>query len=346
MSRNASTGILVCFIAALLSLPLPTYAEVSTDQPGAILVFPKVVSDENQETIIQITNATGSRAFARCFYTNGAPDPETGQPLWRLTDFQITLTRLQPTVWVAGDGLPPVPPDRPRDLYPGPVPPVGLGFVGELRCVVVNESESPVSRNALTGEATLIDRNAPHSTRKYQAIAIPGLPQNNGDNTLLLNDVEYSSCPRVLLLNHFFDDAPDPVLHAPITIQSSLTFVPCSADLEQTVPGTATLQFEVLNEFEQRLSASTTLNCFSDVALSALDGKTQRERSIFNFASQGTLVGQTRIRPVLDASTSRGHGVLAIAEEFRDGRRIGSALNLHFIGGNLQADVYVIPSTF
>jgi hypothetical protein len=195
----------------------------------------------------------------------------------------------------------------------------------------------------LTGEATLIDRDS-HATLKYRAITVQGLPGNNDDNTLLLNDVEYDTCPRVLLLNHFFDDAPDPVLSTPV--RTHLTLVPCSMDLESTIPGSATVQFEVFNEFEQRLSASLPVTCFADTALSAIDGNTQPERSIFNFAQQGTLVGQTRIRPIIDTHSILGHGVVAIAEELRDGGRTGSALNLHFIRGNLQADVIVLPNSF
>src|SRR5262245_57444961 len=336
---------LICLLLVLhlSAVALPSAAEVTTDQPGAIIIFPKVVSDQSQDTIIQITNATGSQVQARCFYINGAIDQTTGEPLWLLIDFQIKLTRLQPTVWVAGEGLPAVPPDRPPELYAGPVPPVGIGFTGELRCVVVNSSESPVSRNALTGEGTLIDRDT-HATRKYQAITVQGLPGNNGDNTLLLNDVEYDTCPRVLLLNHFFDDAPDPILNTPV--ESRLTLVPCSMDLEKTIPGSATVQFEVFNEFEQRLSASLSVTCFADVALSALDGNGPRERSIFNFAQQGTLVGQTRIRPIIDTNGTFGHGVVAIAEEFRDDGKTGAALNLHFIGGNLQSDIMILPNSF
>ncbi len=330
-------------LAIVVCLSTPIEAAVSTDQPGAILIFPKVASDQNQETIIQLSNAISSRIYARCFYLNGAPDPATGQPTWGLTDFQITLTSLQPAVWVAGDGLPAVPPDRPPDLYPGPIPPVGVGFLGELACVVVNVSESPQSINALTGEVTLVDRNT-HSARKYPGLTVQGLPGNNGDNTLLLDDVEYDSCPRMLLLNHFFDDAPDPVLSSPIA--SHLTFVPCSMDLEQSVPGSATLQFEVFNEFEQRLTTSIAITCFEDIDLSDIDSKSQRSRSIFNFAEQGTLVGQTRIRPVPDANGAQGHGVLAIGEEYRDTRQRGSALTLYFVDGNLQPDVFVLPNSF
>src|ERR1700687_4716504 len=192
--------LLLLALAVVLACADEGSAEVSTTQPGALLVFPKVVSDQNQDTLIQISNATGSRITVRCFYVNGATDVSTGQPSWLITDFKIVLTRGQPTVWVAGTGLPAAPPpNRPPDSYPGAVPPVSVGFLGELRCTVVNDSESPISRNALTGEATIIDRTT-HMARKYQAISLQGLPANNGDNTLLLDDVEYDTCPRVLLL--------------------------------------------------------------------------------------------------------------------------------------------------
>ncbi|MCK6554822.1 hypothetical protein L6Q96_09615 [Candidatus Binatia bacterium] len=253
-----------------------------------------------------------------------------------MTDFEIQLTMQQPAVWVAGEGLPASPPDgRDRSLYPGAVPPVAEGFVGELRCVVVDDSESPVSRNALTGDATIVERTA-QTTRKYEAIGIPGLAGNDGDNTLLLNDVEYGSCPRVVLLNAFFSGALDPVLSVPV--YTRLTVVPCSMNIEDAIPGTATLQFEVFNEFEQPASFSVAVTCFGDLDL--------REIPIFGVALQGTLVGQARIRPVVDAGVDRGHGVLAIGEEVRVGTGAVTAANVHFIGGQLQGDVITLPDTF
>lgn len=327
-------------LIASVGLVRPVDAEVSTDRPGAIVVFPRVVSDQNQDTIIQISNAAGSPLLARCLYVNGALDPRSGRPLWSVTDFQIRLTKLQPTSWVAGNGLPSVPPGVPPDFYPGKIPPVDVGFVGELRCIAVDENENPISRNGLIGTATLVDRTTA-STRTYRAVAIQGLPGNNHDNTLLFDDVEYSACPRMLLLNAIFDDAPDPVLSSPL--RTNLTVVPCSADFEQRVPGTATLQLEVVNEFETRFSTSLSVDCFKEIQLSDIDSPQQHKLSIFNFASQGTLVGQVRIRPVVDPDTNHGHGVLAVAEQSRGTAGPGDTVNLHFIDGNLQSDVMVLP---
>jgi hypothetical protein len=330
-------------LVATLSLSADPLRALSTSAPGAVLVFPKVASDLDQETSIQLTNVSASPVLARCFYIDATPLPNGGGPGWAVTDFQVKLTPLQPTVWLASEGLPASPPDRPLELHPGPIPPVGEQFIGELRCVVVSENERPQSRNALTGHATIVDR-ASGRTRKYQAVALRGLPQNDGDNILLFDDVEYSACPRAVLFNHFFDDAPDPVLGSPI--RSRLTVVPCSMDLENSIPGEALLQFEVFNEFEQRLSATLDVLCFEDVALSSIDAGSDPGLSIFNFALQGTLVGVTRIRSVVDAGIAQGHGVIALGEEYRGNGTVGSAMNLHFIGGNLQADVVVLPTPF
>lgn len=335
------TGIPRAFLALLLLLPVAAVrAEVSTDRPGAILIFPKIISDRDRDTVIQISNNTGARVFLRCFYIDGRSDRG---PSWSVTDFNITLTQLQPTVWVVGEGLPAVPSDRPDDLYPGPIPPVTDGFEGTLRCVVVDAGERPVGVNALTGEGTIIDRDS-GSPRKYSAVSIRGFAANNGDNILLLNEVEYAACPRVLMLNHFFDGSPDPVRDSPI--YTRLTVVPCSMDVENSVPGSSTLQFEVVNEFEQRLSTSMSVECYSDIALSSIDRASQPELSIFSFALQGTIAGLSRIRPVADARTNTGRGVIGIAEEWREGGAYVSSVQMHYVGGNLQADVMILSEPF
>lgn len=336
MSRLAAA-----VVAAALLLPTAGRADVTTDQPGAVLIFPKILVDGTRDTIVQISNASGVPIRTRCFYTSPALDNESRE-VWITVDFQITLTRLQPTVWVASTGRPVMPMDRPPELEPGPVPPLA-SFLGELRCVAVNATEQPVSRNVLTGNATIVDRRS-HEIRRYSAVAIQGLPRNNNDNVLLLNDVEYSTCPRMLLLNHFFDDAIDPVLETPV--RTNITFVPCSTNYEADVPGFASLQFDVVNEFEQRLSASLPIRCFADLPLARIGNPSDPSRSIFNVAIQGTLVGQTRIRPVADGDDDHGHGVLAVAEEFHDSPRAGAAINLHLIPGSLQGDVIVLPGIF
>lgn len=336
--RNATLAAFLLFAASVSAIPAS--GSPSTDEPGAIVVFPLVETSGDVDTEFQLTNNSGTRTFARCFYIDGRTD-RPGTQSWLVTDFQTTLTQEQPTIWVAGQGLPAVPPDRPDDLYPGPIPPVPSDFIGELRCIVVDESERPIGKNTLTGQATLVNR-ATGDVRKYKGITFRGAAENDGNNTLLLNDQEYAACPRFLLVNHFFDAAPDPISAVPLA--TTLTFVPCSMDLENAVPGESALVFDVFNEFEQRLSRSLSITCFRRIELSRIDRSSQPELSIFHYALQGTLVGVSRIRSSVDAKDETGHGVLAVLEEYRG--ETAAAVNVHHVGGQLQTDVIVLPDPF
>lgn len=149
---------------------------------------------------------------------------------------------------------------------------------------------------------------------------------------------EYSACPNILILDHFFDGATDPVSEEPIT--TDLTLVPCSEDfLTQTLTST-TVQFLVFNEFEQRVSTSRAVSCFQEFNISDIQGS--KDRSIFSAAVQGTLTGQTRLRGVADQHQTHGHALLGVAEEFREGGGT-AAFNLHFQGRRPQSDFIYLP---
>jgi hypothetical protein len=160
----------------------------------------------------------------------------------------------------------------------------------------------------------------------------------------------YAGCPSTLILNHWFDgafnmpDAADP-------ITTDLTLVPCTEDLRlvgaAATPAT-TVQFLIYNEFEQRFSSATSLRCFKETQLSQLDTLPGNENaSIFSYAVQGTLVGQTTIRPVNGTELDKGHGLLGIAEEFVHGTaafpRGSDAFDLHYSGRTTgKADVVTL----
>jgi len=74
------------------------HALSDTNRQGSILIFTKVVNDAQRDTVIQITNTHNMVNRARCFYLNG--------DTCRITDFDITLTKQQPTHWRAGEGRP------------------------------------------------------------------------------------------------------------------------------------------------------------------------------------------------------------------------------------------------
>ena len=115
-----------------------------------------------------------------------------------------------------------------------------------------------------------------------------------------VDPARFGGCPNVLTLNHFFDGAN--VLTHDEEVQgevnSELTIVPCERDyLNQTANGLfTTIQFLIFNEFEQRFSTSTKVNCYKEVQLSDIDtvpGPSGNSTSIFSAGVQGTLTGMS-----------------------------------------------------
>ena len=176
--------------AALVGLVVGgAQAQVTTERSSSILVFPKVISDGTRDTVIQITNTSNSMVHAHCFYVNGAltfPDLPAGPinpPLWTEIDFDIWLTKQQPTHWVVSEGRLVNAADAPcsnsggifdcndAGLDPGRVPPVVEYFTGELKCIEVDPSGAPLSGNHLKGEATTTTFN----------VCNPGSPLNPSD---------------------------------------------------------------------------------------------------------------------------------------------------------------------
>jgi hypothetical protein len=304
-------------------------------------------------------------------------------PGWNETDFHINLTPRQPLGWLASDGVsgfdftprPPkdvgtfaidgvhscgsdggVPPNCVSSNAGSRIPPVPEEpFNGSLRCIAINDDGTPVDRNVLKGEYTLTiyadDDVLPISgdvisVAKANAIGIQAVQGAvNDDNVLVLGgpEPEYNGCPNVLILNHFFDFAENPVVDDGSTVVTALTLVPCSQDFLRQIPGSNVVQVLVFNEFEQRFSTSFTVRCKGLSLLSNLD-TTQNERSIFSVGVAQTLTGQTRLSPV-----AGGSGMLGVATEIHlpdsnDAPIIPIAdVNLHYQGDRATPDRIVLP---
>lgn len=266
-------------------------AQVSTQESASVIVFPKVVVDDNWDTTIQIGNGANRPTRAICHYVNGgrtAPDQPPGPlnpPLWAEVDFTIGLARLQPTHWVVSRGRsvggePCGTTSSDCDeagLLPGLVPPVLLGFTGELLCIEVDASGAPWSGNALHGLATLTHRTT-GEVIKYPAVGLAGFDTNNADGRLCLggpaSDVcslgaEYAPCPNAWVVSHP-SDFDDRRVDSDAS-RTSLTVVPCSQSLDDQIPAAVTLSIRLTNELEQSFSLSTSVQCWADLDLGELN---------------------------------------------------------------------------
>ncbi len=233
-----------CGIAVALGvLTSSAHAIVTTERGASILAFPKVLATDGADTIIQIANTSNNMVHARCFYVNAAPD-SFGRPQWNVTDFQIWLTKQQPTSWQASTGrfvnqndlcdnvangelanlFEPDENCAQAGLDPGAIPPLPGDFTGELKCIEVDPSGNPIGGNHLKGEATVKSRSAGgYDTAKYNALGILGteIAGETGDELLLnqpsdTEDVigQYNSCPNELIVNHFSELSTDPAVAA------------------------------------------------------------------------------------------------------------------------------------
>ena len=338
-------------LAALVGLGAvakPADAKVTTEQSASILIFPKVVADGNRDTIIQITNTSNDMRHAHCFYVDGAltipelPPGPNNKPLWTETDFDIWLTKQQPTHWVVSTGRLDNPlylscrksscdPDSTGSDHadccdagfdPGHVPPVAPDFTGELKCVEVDASGFPIGGNALKGEATLVSLSD-LDVSKYNAIGLKGFDTNNMDGILCLGGgvtddcprgAEYEACPATWIL-----DTPSVgsayliVEEQPFcnefgscsSVSTTLTVVPCSENFELQAPPIVTLQFALENEFEQPFSASTSFQCWASFDLAQIGN------GIFKASSVHGSLLQTRMRTAIGTPG----GVMAVLEE-------------------------------
>jgi len=337
-------------------------ADVTTERSASIVVFPKVMAADAQDTIIQITNTSNQMVHAHCIYVNAAltdpslPEGPLNPPLWNELDFDIWLTKQQPTVWTARLGRTVDPTDNitnpctpsDKECYgvgfdPGFVPPVPFGFVGELKCIETDLSGVAIPGNHLKGEATLVDIDT-GDVAKYNGLGIMGIPEApDQDGVLCLggdaNDAcpfgaEYSACPNVWILNHFTDGASDPIAESrgapPTNVSTELTVVPCTEDFEHRIPTSVIVQFDLATEFETHFSASTTVTCWGNHLLSDIN-------PVLGFNPSSTEFAQTRMRTV-------GGGVLMVAQEFHTSSITTSsaAVNLHVEGDRPGQDLITL----
>jgi hypothetical protein len=299
------SGVVVLLGSALLAAG-GAQADVSTTNPAAILIFPKLEVDSSDgiNTVVQITNTSAMPASVRCFYVNAnghcSTDPEevcnieyeqdSGEsglranncadvdppgvcvPGWIETDFRFHLTPHQPVVgtcvlaWVSL-----LTKAGPGDFnVQSSIPRAPEDpFRGELKCILVGDDELPIDRNWLKGEASITTAegtSGPIDVASYNAYGIQAVEGANNRDNTLILGEEYNACPNIVEIIHYFDDAEEPANGD--EVETELTFVPCSQDFNLQIPKRITVQFLVFNEFEQRFSTSRPVECLTTVPLS------------------------------------------------------------------------------
>lgn len=397
VKRNPFLSGLCAVLGGMILTTGSARADVTSDRAAGLIVIPKVVVDSEGDlgvltgngnpvdTEIQLTNVSDQDVKLRCFYVNAnshcTNNPEAVCNVtadcqqfglgglcfegWIETDFEISLTPRQPLIWRASEGLFALPLADQGQL--GSIPAVNEDpFMGELKCVQVGPDDAPIDRNDMKAEVTIIEYTPSGiDARGYNGIGIEAIEgANDGDNTLVLGgeDPEYNGCPNVLILNHFFEDAQEPV--GGNYLKTHLTLVPCSENflLQDVALFNTTVQFLVFNEFEQRFSASRSIRCFKEFELCALGTGVDRaiddydaasnscQRSVFSAFVSGTLSGQTRIRGVDDGSPVHGNGLLGVAEEFYRSSadvlntvQASDAFNIHYAGDRATPDFITMP---
>jgi len=153
---------------------------------------------------------------------------------------------------------------------------------------------------------------------------------------------EYNACPDTLIANHFAAGANDPAIDefaaGGSEVNTEVTLVPCTEDFENQIPGQVALQFLIINEFEEAFSTSTTITCWANLDLGAVN-------PVFREGFLGSRFAQTRMHP----ATPDQPGLLGVMEEFHSlaaGNESRDALNLHGEGNRPDGDVIVLPGAF
>jgi hypothetical protein len=205
--------------------------------PSALLIYPLVQASATQETRIELMNLTSASVSVECFYVTSVTTNVTCNE----TGFFLTLTANQPVSWLASTGA---------AGSGGRIAPPFSGE-GELKCVVTPSAPDLNSHNALQGRALISD--TAEQIIGYSAIGFRRLTAGDFTGVVSLDGVTYEQCPDRLHFN---------VLTSQPGSDSELVLVPCSEDLEAQIASRSTIQFAVMNEFEQHSSGAATLACF------------------------------------------------------------------------------------
>lgn len=236
--------------------------------PSAVLVLPLVVVEgggSTVETRVELVNLSRRGVDLKCIFV---PNSSCSG-----INFHIHLTPNQPFSWLASRGF--------FGSSSTAVPP--LFGSGELKCVVQTEEEPIDRHNTIQGRAAVF--GADGQTIGYSAVGFRRLTDGPLGNVIELDGSTYTQCPDE---QHFVFVASE--ANAPAT-ESEIILAPCTEDLENLVPTATIVQFVVVNEFEQQLSAAANVTCYARRTLRSIS-------HIFTRATLGSETGHIIVKGV------------------------------------------------
>ncbi len=347
--RYAASVLALGFGLACLGATQPAYS-FTIEEPSSVLIFPKVVNTDDDDTVIQVTNNHTMMVHAHCFYTDG--QTINGQPRWAVTDFRLTLTRRQTTTWAASTGRPVDAMDGQQGLDPGVVPPTVPGFTGSLVCVQMELPYGGVASGGdnLTGRASA-------GSGDYNAIGLEahGAGDENGDGVLTLGDPavmgsEYERCPTAYHLNFVPNGQVGAVALGPAAtavgidgigqVSTSVTVVPCDFDFGNLRPARVSINYDpIVDELEQAGSqGGGEVVCWDNLQLTGLGFD-----SITTSFATAVISGA---EPAVPGQAPVPASFAAVANVLRIGGGGGSdvaSTNLHAVTGALADGQIVLP---
>ncbi len=210
--------------------------------PTAVLIYPLVSTRSGDETLVEMMNLTNAAVTVKCHYV----DSETCRGI----DFFVRLTAQQPIAWTASTG---------QDGNGTRIAPPIFGDQAELKCFVQPSSTSLSAHNALQGRAIVQESDG--QTFGYTAIGFRRLTPGSFTGTVQLDGVTYESCPDRLHFSALTNQSGS---------NSELVLIPCEQNLLFARATETTVQFAVINEFEQHFSGSLRLSCMDRRSFSSI----------------------------------------------------------------------------
>lgn len=235
--------------------------------PSAVLIYPLIQVEGGGATVdtrVELVNLTSRPVSLKCLYVPA----QSCSPL----NFYVHLTPNQPLSWLASRGL--------FSSSATAVPPFHSS--GELKCIVRPDEPGLERHNAIQGRAAVF--GADGQTIGYSAVGFLRLVDGDLNHVIPLDGATYSQCPDE---QHFLFLAST----GQAASESEIIIAPCSEDLENLIAPPTTVQFLVINEFEQQLSAATSVTCYARRTLRQIN-------SAFTRATLGTDTGHVIVRGV------------------------------------------------